>query len=834
MKDFLSADDAKDMSLEEVQSTLESGEKGLDSNEAGKRLESIGPNELTSSQRSSLKLFLSYFWGPIPWMIEIAAILSLVNRDLGDFLIIFSLLLINAGIGFFQEFRAANALEALKGQLALKARVCRDGTWKDIEARELVPGDLIRMRLGDIIPADAKLADGDYLTIDQSSLTGESLPVSKKPGEIAYSGSVAKQGEMTAIVTATGGNTFFAKTAKLVENAGSGSHFQKAVLHIGNFLIMLALVLCVLLTIIQLGRGDDFLQILQFVLILAVASIPVAMPAVLSVTMALGALALSKQKAIVSRLQAIEELAGIDILCSDKTGTLTKNQITLGESAVVGARDESDLISAAALASQTDNSDAIDSAVMSSLPDPASLKPFTLKKFLPFDPVSKRTEGTWQSPDGETICASKGAPQVIFDLCNLDEDERKKAEATVHTFAEKGLRTLGVARRENESWNFLGILSLFDPPRDDSKSTIEQAQEHGIEVKMVTGDNTAIAAEISGQLGLGSHIHPASEFFAKDDDPANLSLGKAEAIEKSDGFAEVFPEHKYGIVKALQRRNHIVGMTGDGVNDAPALKQADVGIAVSGATDAARGAAALILTQPGLSVIVRAVELARQIFERMLSYTIYRIAMTIDIMIFVVLAMLIFPTLGGVGFYPLTPIMIILLALLDDIPIMCIAYDNTRIDPKPVRWNMPRVITIASTLGVLSVVQTFGVLWLGVHKLGLSSDPTLLQSMLFLQLVVAGHLLLLLARTSKPFFIPPFPSWQLLGAVILTQIVAMALCGFGWLVPQLSWKWIGWVWGYNLIWMVALDLAKVLLYRQLDHRSRHQQQLTNMSRRIDA
>ncbi len=832
MKDFIPADEAKAMSKDALFAALESGPEGLSQTEAKKRLEAVGPNELTTKRESALLQFLRYFWGPIPWMIEIAAVLSLVNKDFGDFVIIAVLLVINACIGFFQEHRAANALDALKAQLALKAHARRDGAWAEVEARELVPGDLIRIRLGEIVPADLKLVDGDYVSIDQAALTGESLPVTMKTGDIAYSGSVVKQGDMTALVTGTAGNTFFARTAKLVETAGAGSHFQKAVLHIGNFLIIVALVLCVLLTIVLLGRGDNFWEILQFVLILAVASIPVAMPAVLSVTMALGALALSKQKAIVSRLQSIEELAGIDILCSDKTGTLTKNQITLGESVLLGASDEAALIQAAALASQGDNPDAIDGAVLAGLKDKNALQGYTLSKFTPFDPVSKRTEGAWTDAQGQTVCTSKGAPQVIFNLCGLQGDARTQADATVNQFAAKGLRTLGVARKNAQGWECLGILSLFDPPRDDSKATIEQAIEHGIAVKMVTGDNTAIAAEISGQLGLGRHIQPAGQFFTKEDDPAHLPEGKAHAIEAADGFAEVFPEHKYGIVKALQGQGHIVGMTGDGVNDAPALKQADVGIAVSGATDAARGAAALILTQPGLSVIVKAVELARQIFERMLSYTIYRIAMTVDIMIFVVLAMLLYPVVGGQHFYPLTPIMIILLALLDDIPIMCIAYDHTRTDPKPVRWNMGRVITVATTLGVLSVVQTFGVLWLGINTLGLASDPQHLQSMLFLQLVVAGHLLLFLTRTPKFFFLPPWPSWQLLGAIVVTQIFAVCLCGFGWLVPQLPWKWIGWVWVYNLIWMVGLDIAKVVLYRQLDHKAHHQRHIHAMSKHL--
>ncbi|QYY35636.1 plasma-membrane proton-efflux P-type ATPase [Ruficoccus sp. ZRK36] len=829
MVQVVDAKEAEAMSAEALYAKLESSQQGLSAAEAASRLQALGANELNVEKTSIWKMLFGYFWGPIPWMIEIAAILSIINKDWMDFAIILALLIINAGIGFWQEYKASDALDALKAQLALKARVRRDGKWSEIPARELVPGDVIRIRLGDVVPADTKLTEGEYLSIDQAALTGESLPVSKKTGEIAYSGSVAKQGEMVGVVSATGGNTFFAKTAKLVESAGAVSHFQKAVLHIGNFLIIVALVLCVLLVAVQLKRGDAFLDVLQFVLILAVASIPVAMPAVLSVTMALGALALSKHKAIVSRLQAIEEMAGIDILCSDKTGTLTQNKITLGEPVLYAAKDAQELTLAGALASKEENNDAIDLAVFAGLSDRKALESYTPENFTPFDPVSKRTEAKVKTQDGHEEAYSKGAPQVIFDLCGLDAATRQKADTDVLSYAKKGYRTLGVARQADGKWTFLGILSLFDPPREDSAETISEARKHGIDVKMVTGDNTAIAAEISGQLGMGTNIIPASQFFKEGADLSHKMPETRKAIEQAEGFAEVFPEHKYGIVKALQERGHLVGMTGDGVNDAPALKQADVGIAVSGATDAARGAAALILTQPGLSVIIKAVEISRQIFERMMSYTIYRIAMTIDIMFFVVLSMLIFPVVAGAHFYPLTPIMIILLALLDDIPIMTIAYDRTRIDPKPVRWNMPRVITVSSALGAFSVVQTFGLLWLGMEYLGLSKDPGHLQTMLFLQLVVAGHLLLFLTRTSKFFFQPPFPSWQLLGAIVATQVVAVLICAFGLkLMPPLPWKWIGLVWGYNLAWMIGLDIFKVQLYRMIDARAKFHRKATDM------
>jgi H+-transporting ATPase len=807
-------------SIDQVLQELSATKDGLSSQEAKARLEKYGPNALTSEETSALKRFLSFFWGPIPWMIEAAAILALVDKDIVDFSIVMALLVFNALIGFWEEFKAQNALDALKGQLALQARALRDGAFSEIEAADLVPGDVIRMRLGDVIPADCVLLDGDYLSVDQAALTGESLPVAKNAGDEAYSGSSVKQGEMTAVVTGTGANTFFGRTAKLVEGAGAVSHFQKAVMRVGDFLIFVAIALALLLVVTEILRGEPWAGLFKFVLILVVASIPVAMPAVLSVTMALGALSLSKRKAIVSRLQAIEEMAGIDILCSDKTGTLTQNKLTLGEPVLFGAKSAQELILGGALASKEEDKDAIDLAVINGLTDRSALSGYQRKAYVPFDPVSKRTEAELESPDG-VVVFTKGAPQVIIDMSDMSAADKQKASEAVDAFALKGFRALGVARKEGDAWKFLGLLSLFDPPREDSAETIRKAKEHGIDVKMVTGDDVAIGREIAGQLGMGTNMQAASDFFGDDADPEHLTVGQEEAVEKAEGFARVFPEHKYAIVKALQNRGHIVAMTGDGVNDAPALKQADAGIAVSGATDAARAAAALILTAPGLSVIIHAVEEARRIFERMMSYTIYRIAMTIDIMIFVVLAMLVF------GFYPLTAVMIILLALLDDIPIMTIAYDNTFLDLEPVRWDMRRVLSISSLLGVLAVVETFGMLWIGKEVLQYGTPQ--LQSMLFLQLVAGGHLMLFVTRTQKAFFRPPHPSWQLFWAIVGTQVFAVCLVGFGILVPKLPVMHIVYVWIYNLVWMVVQDICKVGAYRLVNDKAEHKAKFLNMS-----
>ena len=804
---LISSDTVQEASPEELFKELNASLGGLSSDVAKQRLEQYGPNALEEKKVHSLRKFLGYFWGPIPWMIEVAAVLSGAVRHWADFTIILALLIFNAVVGFWQEYQAGNAVEALKKKLALECRALRDGQWQEIDAKELVPGDVIRVRLGDIIPADVKLIEGDYLSVDQSALTGESLPANKLTGDIAYSGSVAKQGEMVALVTGTGNNTYFGKTAKLVASAKSVSHFQKAVLQIGDYLIYLSLGLVAVLILVQLFRGIALLELVQFALILTVASIPVAMPAVLSVTMAAGALALSKLKAIVSRLESIEEMAGMNILCSDKTGTLTQNKLTLGDPVIFGSGDVQQLILAAALASKTEDQDAIDMAVIGGVHDPSVLEGYQQLKFVPFDPVGKRTEATVKDSNDQTLKVTKGAPQVILGLAHVDEDTKSRAEHTINDFAAKGYRTLGVARAEDHGpWKFLGILPLYDPPREDSAETISQAQAHGIEVKMVTGDNLAIGREIAGELGLGKHVYAADKLLKTGKEIGQMATDAAEQVEKADGFAQVFPEHKYAIVKALQARGHIVGMTGDGVNDAPALKQADVGIAVSGATDAARAAAALVLTAPGLSVIINAVEAARRIFERMNSYAIYRITETIRIMIFVVAAMIIF------NFYPITAIMIILLAFLNDVPIMTIAFDRTWLDPKPVRWNMHRVIAVSTVMGLTGVAGSFLMLYLAIEWLHLTIPQV--QTYIFLKMAVAGHLTLFVARSKGFYLSKPYPAPVMIWSAIATKLLATILAAYGFgLITPISWPEIALVWGYSILWSFVTDLAKVRVYR---------------------
>lgn len=800
------------LSPEEILKKLSTSQQnGLAHEEVLKRLARDGKNSLSEKKESGWIKLLRFFWGPIPWMIEIAIVLSAVLERIPDLIVISSLLFINAALGFIQEFKAGKAIDALKSKLALKARVLREGKWQDIEASELVVGDIVQVKLGNVIPADIYLLDGEYLSIDQSALTGESLPVSKKIGETAYSGTIAKLGQMVGVVTATGMRTFFGKTAKLVTEAKTTSHLQQAILFIGKLLIYITLAIAAIMITLEILRievwhtGHETLgDLVIFILVVVVGGIPVALPAVLSVTMAIGANKMSKLKAIVSKLIAIEELAGMDTLCSDKTGTLTKNSITVHSIYPATGFTDQDVVKYAALASDPKGNDPIDLAILDQPGVDHLFDHYQIHKFTPFDPTSKRIAALFDG-QGEKGEAYKGASNVLLDLCKLSQEQQEAMMSQVEKCASEGMRTLGVCRQQEgaSQIDFLGLIALYDPPREDTRKTIQEITHMGIDVKMVTGDHVDIAKQIASELGIGTDIQQADTVF----DSKSDTQSTIDKVEKLSGFAGVFPEHKFQIVQTLQQNQHVVGMTGDGVNDAPALKQADIGIAVSNATDAARAAADLILTRPGLSVISRAIEESRKVFGRMKSYAIYRVSETCRLLFFLLLSSVIFND------RPLTAMMIILIALLNDIPIMTISYDHMSIAKQPTRWNMKEVIAIALGLAIVGVISTFGLYWIGLKYWKMSH--TLARTLAFMALLCGGNLTIYLTRNDRWLFSKPRPEWKFFTATLLSQVAGTLLGVYGLGTKDflgIGWKFAALSWGYILIWFGLCILTKRLLY----------------------
>jgi H+-transporting ATPase len=834
---------------------------GLTGAEAKDRVTRFGYNEIEEKEEPLWHRIFRRFWSPIPWMIEAAAVLSAIVQKWEDFTIILVMLTVNAGLDFLQEHRALNALQALKRRLTKEVTVKRDGEFKRIPLRELVPGDIVKLRIGDVVPADAQLLEGDYLLVDQAALTGESLPVSKKVGAVAYANTIVKQGEMLAVVVNTAMATRFSTVVALVAKAQREvhSHFQKMVMQIGNFLILVTLALVLLIIMVALFRHESFLEIARFALVLTVAAIPVALPAVLSVTMAVGALNLARRQAIVSRLTAVEELAGVDIFCSDKTGTLTLNEMHVSDPVVLQGFTVDDLFLHAALASRRENNDPIELPIFGYIEEKlpqVDWQAYHQLKFVPFDPVRKRTEADIER-DGTRFQAVKGAAQVLMEMAGLEENAARKLNETVEALASKGYRTLAVGRRQGEApLQLLGLIPLYDPPREDSKKVIDEMHNHGVKVKMVTGDNLAIAKEIGRLLGLEQRTIRSAQLSGAASNEllaliqvlaeaiyrqlkGEVSLKEArqfaagvmqqvgklydtrllerefihthesaiiEMIEEVDIFAEVVPEDKYRIVDTLQKGGHIVAMTGDGVNDAPALKRADCGFAVSNATDAARAAADIVLTAPGLSVINEALQQARITFARMKSYATFRIAETIRIILFMTLSIIVF------NFYPITALMIILLALLNDIPILAIAYDNAKVHKAPVRWRMPELLTVSSVLGIAGVVASF-VLFFILREQGFAED--MIRTFLFLKLIIAGHSTLYVTRSEGWFWQRPWPSPLLFGATFGTEILGTLIAVYGILVTGIGWKYALWIWAYALVWFVFNDVVKMGVYRFL-------------------
>ena len=777
-------------------------ETGLSAEEATARLDRYGANALVEETRNALLDLLSHFWAPIPWMIEVALVLTAITARWPDFAIILALLALNGLVGFWEEHQAANAIAALKEQLARLGRVKRDGEWQTIGAEQIVPGDLLMVQRGDVIPADARILTGT-VDADESALTGESLPVSKGPGEDLYSGTVVSRGAPTARVLATGLATEFGRTAALTGEEGPPSHFQAAIYSIGKYLIEIAMALVAVIVVVSLLRGLSLATTLEFALVVTIASIPVALPAVLSVTMAVGARDLAKRQAVVSHLPVVEEMSGVDVLCADKTGTITRNELAIADVGVVGeggSRDQ--VLREAALTVEQDGSDPIDAAILAALGGP--VEGCEVLDLEPFDADRKRAEALVREGDAEYRVA-KGAVQAILDLVGEGDPGAEQVSTATAEFARRGQRALAVARADDGAWRVTGVLAIADPPREDSRETLEQARALGVEVKMVTGDRVEIAREIAAEVGMGEEVLEASSIEALEGEALTAR------VEAADGFAQVVPADKYRIVAALQAGGHIVGMTGDGVNDAPALARADAGIAVSGATDAARAAADIVLLAPGLSVIVDAIHRAREVFRRMTNYAIYRITETIRIVLFVTLSIVAF------DFFPVTPIQIVLLAILNDAAILTIAYDRVQPSPRPERWDLREVLSIATVLGLAGVIESFTLVAIAIGPLGVSHDEA--QTLMYLKLSVAGHLTLFVARTRGRLW-SYRPATVLLVAVLGTQLLATAIAVSGLFMTPLSWQLAALAWGYAIVWILMLDQVKLWAYAWLERLSR--------------
>ncbi|KAL4072442.1 hypothetical protein V8B97DRAFT_2006860 [Scleroderma yunnanense] len=821
---------------------LQCDDSGLSTDEAKRRLEIFGPNKLEQEEQNAILQFLSFMWNPLSWVMEGAALVAIVLSNGGgqppdweDFVGIILLLFINSTIGFYEERNAGNAVKALMDSLAPKAKVKRNGQWSEIESADLVPGDMISFKIGDIVPADCRLTEAINVSIDQAALTGESLPQSKKEGDQCFSGSTCKQGEAEGVVICTGANTFFGRAASLVgQDDDSTGHLQKILAQIGSFcLVSIGIFVIAEILVLYAGFRYNYRRGLNNILVLLIGGIPIAMPTVLSVTLAVGAQQLAKHKAIVTRITAIEELAGVTILCSDKTGTLTTNKLTIDRQTIrtYGPFSADDVVLLAAYASRTENQDAIDTSVVAALGDTSRARAgIKLLDFKPFNPVDKRTEITYrEESSGKLKRVTKGMTGVIIELCSRGKDDtlENRLEADVEEFASRGLRALAVAYEEIEGddpeadgngFELIGLLAIFDPPRDDTKQTIDDALALGVKVKMVTGDQLAIAKETGRRLGLGDHMYPAK--VLKDGPaPGGKHLNLDEMILDADGFAGVFPEHKYEIVKRLQGLGHLCAMTGDGANDAPALSRANVGIAVEGATDAARGAADIVLTEPGLSTIVHAIRGSRIIFQRMRNYSIYACAVTIRIVVC-------FAILAFAFKYDFPPFMVLIIALLNDGTIMTLSVDRVLPSMTPDAWDLAEIFSYAIAYGLYLTVSTvalvtiilkttffydkFGVTFNGSPQPSTNNDHQL-HMIVYLQVAIISQALIFVTR-SHGFFFMERPSYALMGAFCIAQLISSIIAAYAnWGftdIQSISGGWIGIIWVWNIVWFVPLDWIK--------------------------
>ena len=792
----------KEFSVAETLKIVHSSDNGLTESEAKQRLLKFGFNEVSEKKRNSFLAFLKRYWGPMPWLLELAIILSVVLEHYLEAGIIFALLTINTVIGQIQSRGSQKALTTLKKRLAINARVLRDGNWFTKESRAIVPGDIISVGLGDIVPADAKIVSGD-ISIDQSILTGESLTVSARESAIIYSGSIVKRGEAKCVVVNTGANTYFGKTTELVKTAKPKSHQEQIMLAIVKYMMYLGIAALILVAIYAVIIGTGFVSILTFAIIFLMGAVPVALPAVLAIVQSVGAVELSKKGVLVTRLDSIEDAASIDILCLDKTGTITQNQLSVGEIIPFGNITTNEVVIMAGLACQEQSKDTIDTALLqyskSINIDPESHK---CVSFTPFEPATKRSEAVIAA-GGKNFRVIKGAPQTVIGLCKtLDETSKKNLNQKVEELSQKGYRALGVARSTFDDFDniqFVGLISLADPPRPDSKNMIDGIRGLGVKPLMLTGDNFAIAKEIAGQVGIGNKI-------IRMDDIRNLDeTEQAKIIDESDGFAEIYPEDKYKIVKLLQSKGHMVGMTGDGVNDAPALKQAELGIAVSNSTDVAKASASMVLTKPGVAVIIEALTTSRHIYQRMLTWVINKVTKVIQ-----VIGLL---TIGFFWFHDLVVSLLgmTLLIFANDFVTMSLATDNVSYTANPNKWNVKNITFASLMVGALLVIEGVIALFVGSHYFHLQLAQ--LQTFTVLMLIFTSQFRVFIVRERK-YFWSSLPGRELAISTIGALVVFSLLGVYGLIIPALAPYQVLFVLGYSALFTLAIDFPKYKAFKK--------------------
>ncbi len=795
--------DYKGLSIEETFAALGAGEKGLSDSEVEERAAVYGRNEITEKKRNPVLVFLRFYWGPMPWLLELAMALSLALGHTVEGVMIIALLTVNAIIGFVHTRGSMKAVELLKQRLAIKAKVLRDGNWKTISPGELVPGDILNVKLGDIVPADAKIVDGD-VSIDASALTGESLPEEKEREAVVYSGSVVRRGEAKCVVVNTGANTYFGKTAELVKIAKPKSHQEEIMLAIVKYMMYLGIAASLVVAVYAMVMHMTVLLIMTFVVVFLMGAVPVALPAVMTIVQAATGIQLAEEGVLVTRLDSIEDAASISVLCLDKTGTITENKLSVNSSLPFNGHSEQDVIRAAALASRSEGMDLIDLAILDYAK--SSNVDFDHDRqisYTPFNPAIKRTEAVVER-GGCPHRVVKGAAQVIVSMCKgMDQKTLEEVDRAVEEFSRKGYRTLAVAESQDmehpDELTLTGLVPLADPPRPDSKKMIEQIRALGVKPLMLTGDSLAIAREIAGQVGIGSNILRLSDLEGLSEPEQAL---KAAAC---DGFAEIYPEDKYKIVKLLQSHGQMVGMTGDGVNDAPALKQAEMGVAVSNSADVAKASASVVLTQPGVSVIVKAIQRSRETYQRMLTWIINKVTKVIQV---VFLLMIGFFLLHGMV---LSLLGMALLVFANDFVTMSLATDNVTFTAAPNNWNI-RDITLASfVVGALLVVE--GVLAMVGGRVFFHLSFPRLQTFIMLMLVFTSQFRVLIVR-ERGFFWNSVPGKALIASTVCAILAFVLLGIFGIIVPALTPEQVLAVLAFSAVFTLAIDVPKYFAFKE--------------------